>query len=231
MVAGQSMAYLHEMMRLYVNYFQPSMKLRGKVRNGSKTKKTYFLAATPCERLLAHELVAAERKEALRAERDRLDPLSLLHRIREAQAALVSLKSAGSTEGPASASLDQFLAQLPRLWLTGEARPTHRRKPSRARYWRTREDPFEGVWSEVLLWLQGDPDATAKGLFQRLQREYPDRFPDGNLRTLQRRVKEWRRVMAKQLVYSCLDGAEHIVEPKAIGTNESSALSAASLQV
>ena len=58
----------------------------------------------------------------------------------------------------------------------------------------------------MLCWLQQDPDVTAKGLFERLLDEYPGRFPDGQLRTLQRRVKEWRKIMARELVYACIDG-------------------------
>ena len=34
---------------------------------------------------------------------------------------------------------------------------------------------------------------------ERLQRDYPGRFPDVQLRTLQRRVREWRHVMARSL--------------------------------
>ena len=43
----------------------------------------------------------------------------------------------------------QFLSQLPRLWQQGEARPTHGEAPAKARDFRTREDPFEGVWSQL----------------------------------------------------------------------------------
>ena len=46
---------------------------------------------------------------------------------------------------------------------------------------------------------QLDPDVTAKTLFIRLQREHSGCFPDGQLRTLQRRVREWRQVMARKL--------------------------------
>jgi hypothetical protein len=81
-----------------------------------------------------------------------------------------------------------------------EARPTHRSKPSSPRTYRTRVDPFAGVWTEILGWLQSEPDATARVLMDRLQSETPDRFPDGQLRTLQRRVKEWRQMMARELV-------------------------------
>jgi len=58
--------------------------------------------------------------------------------------------------------------------------------------WRTRIDPFEKVWDEVLEKLKPFPRLEAKTLFDFLQREYPGRFADGQLRTLQRRVKVWR---------------------------------------
>ncbi len=54
----------------------------------------------------------------------------------------------------------------------------------------------------MLLWLQEDPDATAKALLEQLQSNYPDRFTDAQLRTLQRRVQQWRGIMAKKLVYA-----------------------------
>jgi hypothetical protein len=41
--------------------------------------------------------------------------------------------------------------------------------------------------------------------FSASAKKYPEQFPDGQLRTLQRRVKEWRHIMAKKLVYACLD--------------------------
>jgi hypothetical protein len=36
---------------------------------------------------------------------------------------------------------------------------------------------------------------------KRLQQAHPSRFPDGLLRTLQRRIREWRHVMASSLVH------------------------------
>ena len=204
-VAGQLLAQLFHTMRLYVNYFQPSFKLREKRREGAKVWKSYFKPATPCDRLLEHPSVDEEMKTALRSERAQLDPLQLLHRIRDSQAALAALVSADPGTGPGRESLDQFLAQLPRLWRSGEARPTHRRATATARHWRTRKDPFETVWCDILLWLQEDPDAPAKSLFERLKQEHPGRFCDGQLRTLQRRVREWRHVMARELVFGGLD--------------------------
>ena len=64
-------------------------------------------------------------------------------------------------------------------------------------------DPtFEGVWCDVLSWLQEDPDAKAIALLNRLKSAYPDRFSDTHLRTLQRRVQQWRGIMSKELVYA-----------------------------
>jgi hypothetical protein len=219
-VAGQCLAGLFQAVRLFVNYFQPSFKLRSKTREGAKIKKRYYPPATPCSRLLTHASVMEAAKEMLRSERDRLDPLKLLHGIREAQAAIAALGSAEQGDGPGRENLEQFLAKLPELWREGEARPTHRHGTSRPHWWRTRKDPFEGVWAEVLLWLQENPEATAKSLFERLEQVYPGRFAPGQLRTLQRRIKDWRRVMARELVYACLDGQGTGEKPVVIGSYE-----------
>jgi len=58
--------------------------------------------------------------------------------------------------------------------------------------WRTREDPFAEVWEEMKKKLEINPGLEAKTLFEDLQRRYPGRFADGQLRTLQRRIKIWR---------------------------------------
>jgi hypothetical protein len=57
--------------------------------------------------------------------------------------------------------------------------------------WRTREDPFAEVWEEVKKKLEINPGLEAKTLFEDLQRRYPGRFSDGQVRTLQRRKKIW----------------------------------------
>jgi hypothetical protein len=58
--------------------------------------------------------------------------------------------------------------------------------------WRTREDPFADVWSDLRTQLEINPGLEAKTLFDHIQRKYPGRYPDGQLRTLQRRIKVWR---------------------------------------
>src|SRR5262249_22948228 len=60
------------------------------------------------------------------------------------------------------------------------------------RHWRTRADAFADVWPEIVERLQLNPGLEAKTLFKDLQRRFPDRFKDGQLRALQRRLKAWR---------------------------------------
>src|SRR6188474_2263225 len=67
--------------------------------------------------------------------------------------------------------------------------PSQRRIPHT---WRTREDPFQDVWPEIQERLCLNPGLEAKTLFLDLQRRFPGRYPDGQLRTLQRRIKQWR---------------------------------------
>jgi transposase InsO family protein len=68
-------------------------------------------------------------------------------------------------------------------------------RSNRERKWRTREDPFAGVWqSELLPLLVADKDGVleATTLLKALEEKEPDRFNATLLRTLQRRVSEWR---------------------------------------
>ena len=201
------MAHLYRALRLYVNFFQPSFKLIDKTRDGATTVKHYRQPTTPCDRLIQHDETSDEMRAALNEYRARLEPVFLLHAIREAQSALVAATAPEVRETPTGESLERFLAKLPRLWRHGEVRPTHAARVRSPRHWRTRKDPFEGVWGEVLVWLLAEPDATGKVLMARLQSEHPDRFTEAQLRTMQRRVKEWRSIMAKKLVYAGTDEA------------------------
>src|SRR3954453_5508322 len=60
------------------------------------------------------------------------------------------------------------------------------------RHWRTRKDSFEDVWPEIQAQLSTNPGLEAQTVFLAMQRKYPDRFDDGQLRTLKRKVKHWR---------------------------------------
>ena len=62
----------------------------------------------------------------------------------------------------------------------------------RERDWSTREDPFKAVWSEVEGLLGVNPGLQAKTIFEWLCREHEGLFQEGQLRTLQRKIRRWR---------------------------------------
>ena len=63
------------------------------------------------------------------------------------------------------------------------------------RRWRTRPDPFDGVWEEEIEpLLRGDPTGRLKAttIIEWLEERHPGRFNASQLRTLQRRLQDWR---------------------------------------
>ena len=99
--------------------------------------------------------------------------------------------------------MEQFLSGLRTAWKDGEVRPTSvaKAKPKRLR---RRPDPFAAVTTELRGWFEEEPWHTSRELLERLQAERPGVYPDGQLRTLQRRLKEWRREAAHRMVFGTM---------------------------
>ena len=76
---------LYAALRLYTNYFQPSMKLIEKTRNGSKVHKRYDRARTPYRRALDSGTVPEEAKQKLRETHATLNPVKLGREISRLQ--------------------------------------------------------------------------------------------------------------------------------------------------
>jgi hypothetical protein len=77
-----------------------------------------------------------------------------------------------------------------------EAKPSHD--------WRTRKNPFEGVWQlEITPLLDKNPHLQAQTILAKLQIDHPGEYPDSMLRTLQRRVQEWRAISGpeKEIIF------------------------------
>jgi hypothetical protein len=93
---------------------------------------------------------------------------------------------------PKTARKYRRLGQLP-----SEVRPMNRN-------YRTRPDPFAEVWPQLEEQLRLNPGLEAKTLFDDLQRRFPGRFADGQLRTFQRHVKQWRALhgSAKEVFFA-----------------------------
>jgi hypothetical protein len=86
--ACRHLAAVYRSLRLYVNFFQPSMKLISKERNGAKVKKRYDVAQTPYRRVLACPQVPDALKDRLTAQYDQLDPTALWEQIQHHRAQL-----------------------------------------------------------------------------------------------------------------------------------------------
>jgi hypothetical protein len=202
---GNTLAQLYESSRLYINFFQPSFKLKSKTRDGARLHKVYFAPATPCERLIAHGGVDAAIKERLTAQFRSLDPVRLLQEIRLAQQTLSDIAAHGMPAEVAptggAADVATFLLGLSSAWKDGEARPTHRKQSKAKHWWRTRPDPFADAWPVIEGWLIAEPSIAAKVLMDRLVAMVPEMYANqAQLRTLQRRVKAWRSARVTEMV-------------------------------
>jgi hypothetical protein len=72
---------LYAQLRLYTNFFQPTMKLKSKERLGSRVKKSYYAPLTPYQRVLAAEQVTSAAKKKLRQQYRLLNPAALTREI------------------------------------------------------------------------------------------------------------------------------------------------------
>ena len=202
--AAATLGRLYGSVRLFVNFFQPSFKLAEKVRDGAKVAKRYHPLATPCQRLMADPRTSDDVRRRLSSIHATLDPVQLLSQIRLAQRQLVEIADrpvTGEMAAPSAPTLEQFLQGLRTSWQDGEVRPTSRPKRKVTPYWRRCPDPFEAVTAQLREWFEAEPWRSSRELLERLQETHPDVYPDGQLRTLQRRLKEWRREIAHTMVF------------------------------
>ncbi len=82
---------LYGYLRLFTNFFQPVMRLKEKIRHGSRVSRRYDTPQTPYARLLAHPDVPPEAKEALRLEYSELNLVDLKASISNIQKTLFHL--------------------------------------------------------------------------------------------------------------------------------------------
>ena len=79
--AYNALSELYATLRLYINFFQPSLKLKSKIRDGAKVTKKYDKAKTPYQRLLISINISEEIKIKLRTQYEQLDPILLLKNL------------------------------------------------------------------------------------------------------------------------------------------------------
>ena len=79
--AFQCLERLYYDVRLYMNFFQPTMKLYSKTRHGAKVHKVYEVAQTPYQRLLETGVLTEAKQQEMAAMYHRLNPVRLLKQI------------------------------------------------------------------------------------------------------------------------------------------------------
>jgi hypothetical protein len=117
--------------------------------------------------------------------------------VTDAQVGLLRQKRMeNKTQETAAASADMSVRSA-RKWQAGPF-PSETKKP---RGWRTRADAFTAVWASVIVpLLVADTKRVleAKTLIELLQEKQPGEFQRGQVRTLQRRMRDWRAVHGPQ---------------------------------
>jgi len=81
--ALEALNRVYDLLRLYVNFFQPVMKLVSKTRHGAKVHKVYDTARTPYQRLLEAGVLTEAKQQELAAIYYGLNPVLLLKQINE----------------------------------------------------------------------------------------------------------------------------------------------------
>ena len=79
----ESLGRVYDLVRLYINFFQPTMKLVSKTRHGAKVHKVYDTAQTPYQRLRQAGVLTEAKKAELAAIYNGLNPVKLLKEIND----------------------------------------------------------------------------------------------------------------------------------------------------
>jgi hypothetical protein len=205
--AYRQLTELYRALRLYVNCFQPAMKLLSKQREGKKVRYVYDPAKTPLQRLLLSGVLPTQKQQELTEVAHALDPIRLLHQLQQLQQAVFrcavgcspfissplsdplhvfSVEQCTAGKLPAERSVPALNAGLETLY-----REQERRK--RVLGWRrTHKDPIEGEWEQIFSWLMANPERSSGDIFRELQRRSPGRYQPLQIRTLQRGMRKIR---------------------------------------
>ena len=172
--AYRQLVELYRAVRLYVNFFQPSVKLRAKQREGSRVRRVYDVARTPFQRVVASGVLDPTTQRRLETIAQALDPVRLLRQIQTLQDALwrhaILPPSAMAAQLPSdavrfdvgacsTADDGEAVEDVKDVETPEPGRRRYRRTPRtlRPRTYRTRPDPFAAVWDEVRQELEAQP--------------------------------------------------------------------------
>jgi site-specific recombinase XerD len=211
--ACRQLAELYRALHLYVNCFQPSMKLVSKQQEGNRVRCVYDPAKTPLQRLLLSEILPASKQQELSEIVQRLDPLGLAEQVEQLQHAVFRCAVSSPSFGASShaASLLRFSSE-PSLSEPGPARstepdpaatlsstlPQQQERTPFLNWRRSSTNPFASEGERLLAWVQAHPEWSVRTLFEELERLFPGRYPLAQYPALQRAVRKIRAHLHKQ---------------------------------
>jgi hypothetical protein len=213
--AYRQLTELYRALRLYVNCFQPRVLLQSKQMEGKKVRCIYNPAKTPLQRLLLSGVLSVQQEQELTEVAQALDPIRLFQQVEGLQKAVFSCAASCSpfVSHPPSAPIRVFSVERCTTGnvpiersvpcATAELHTLYREQEKRKRVlsWRrTRKDPFDGEWEQILSWLVANPERSSGDIFRELQRLSPGRYQPLQLRTLQRGMRRIRAHPARKLL-------------------------------
>jgi len=149
------------------------MKLQSKQRVGKKVCCVYDPAKTPLQRLLLSGVISAQKQQELIEVAQALDPIRLFQQIEQLQQAIfrcaVNYPPFVSSTPPAPLrifSVEHCTAgnipadrSVPDLATVFQTRYREQVRRKQVLGWRrTRKDPFDGEWEQILSWLVINPE-------------------------------------------------------------------------
>ena len=171
--AWRALIQLYEILRLYVNFFQPSMKLIEKQRDGARVKKRYDRAQTPYQRVIASAYLTKRKRERIESLYWKLDPVSLLKELERRQDHFWTFANGQrELEGNDSPRAMDAVVRKYLVEITASQEPSgirRYRRTKKPRTWRTRKDPFAEAQRRAL-WLESIGTVRLEGTRRRMDR-------------------------------------------------------------
>lgn len=196
----QLLSKLYATARLYINFFQPSLKLSSKERDGGNVRRRYEKAATPYSRICESSNIDSKTKKRLKQMFESLDPIVLLADLEMQQSCFWST-AVQVQEGPAQKIFRKFVSQSAD-GKGSKKTPTLRRPRRAGRAWtpplpyggekKGRKTSLDDVWDEVCSELDLNPSMVPRQVMALLEERYPSRFRKSQLSTVSDKLRLWR---------------------------------------
>jgi hypothetical protein len=186
----KALSALYRVARLYINFFQPSVKLISKTREGGHINKKYEKAKTPYKRVLELASITNKKKAELKKLFISLDPVFLLNELERFQIEFwnTALKQ---TELIKSGTVADTNIPTPNPSKTKlKAKKLNQTIPHRP----GRKSNLDEVWNEVCEELKRAPYLTSTEIMQMLNKRYPGKFRPTQRTTVSDKLRRWRQI-------------------------------------